>query len=612
MTLRRGTSGDDTLLGTTGADTIYGESGDDHLDTGPSGSSYLWESDYLYGGSGNDSLFGRSNGARLYGENGNDTITAVGALAHLDGGSGNDTLHGSNSIVSVYDRFAGLARSETFDPGAGIDTIHTGDGLDRIELYSTSLSERIVYLEDFAPGDFLMLSAPIDDEQHKWITPVELHIDGDGNGTFETKVHFTDPIDPLTLVRSIDQLGGFTYLQLVGATQYDTIGDANDNLLVGGRYADRLSAGGGNDVVEGFAGDDTLVGGAGIDVILGGDGADLIYSEDPGVSASFSSGETLVGGAGDDTIYSVTSSEPDSKRNVIHDEAGDDLLIGSDGNEFWVLGPGSDTLSAGGGWDTLVVQTGYSGRHSVSLRGGVLRSDADANVVSGVNELNIDGGGDDDFISIYSDDLRSDAIDAMTLYGMAGNDFLEVVGKGSHELINTQGADTLLGGAGNTLVEATFADTLIVTGEGRDSITFRYLGDSDAGRTTIVDFTPDDQLILYLDRDRMSVESTSSETRLLLHDDSGGSQTIEIVLVGSYDGIFSLSQPDAVGQQLISYEGTVRARGFAGGSAADDLVGSAGNDSLWGFLGDDTITGGLGGDVIHGGDGNDVIWGDGA
>ena len=57
-------------------------------------------------------------------------------------------------------------------------------------------------------------------------------------------------------------------------------GTANDERLIGTRYADTIRAGGGDDVVRALEGADRINGGNGRDTLYGGSGNDRLYSED--------------------------------------------------------------------------------------------------------------------------------------------------------------------------------------------------------------------------------------------------------------------------------------------------------------------------------------------
>jgi Ca2+-binding RTX toxin-like protein len=77
-------------------------------------------------------------------------------------------------------------------------------------------------------------------------------------------------------------------------------GTADDEELVGTRYADTISARGGDDVARGLRGADELSGGNGEDVLRGGGGDDLLRSEDI-FSQSGAFRDVVDCGPGDDT-----------------------------------------------------------------------------------------------------------------------------------------------------------------------------------------------------------------------------------------------------------------------------------------------------------------------
>jgi VCBS repeat-containing protein len=108
MTIKLGTSKDDTLNGTAGTDILLGGNGDDVLNGGGG-------SDLLVGGNGADSLYGGSGNDLLDGGNGNDI---------LDGGSGDDLLDGGNG-------------DDSLDGGEGSDILLAGKGND-ILIYTVS------------------------------------------------------------------------------------------------------------------------------------------------------------------------------------------------------------------------------------------------------------------------------------------------------------------------------------------------------------------------------------------------------------------------------------------------------------------------------------------
>lgn len=123
MAKKKGTGGNDTLLGTAKDDQLLGLGGDDTLD-GKSGS------DTLLGGEGNDRLKGGGGSDRLYGEDGDDTMIGGSGNDLLEGGIGNDKLNGA---IGNDKLFGGLGL-DVLTGGAGSDSFYfsgvdTGDFL---------------------------------------------------------------------------------------------------------------------------------------------------------------------------------------------------------------------------------------------------------------------------------------------------------------------------------------------------------------------------------------------------------------------------------------------------------------------------------------------------
>lgn len=141
-------------------------------------------------------------------------------------GNGNDVFDNRHGSVSGDINLG--AGSDTYKPGADNGTVDGGGGENTL---------------DFA-------SAPM---------AIHFSLDGSVNssGWASTGVylHFQD---------------------VVGASAFANVlvGDAGDNLLVGGQVGNRLAGGAGDDVLIGGNGADTLIGGPGHDILTGGLGAD--------------------------------------------------------------------------------------------------------------------------------------------------------------------------------------------------------------------------------------------------------------------------------------------------------------------------------------------------
>lgn len=101
MAIKRGTSGNNTLLGTAGIDTLFGLGGNDVL-LGLAGA------DTEYGGTGNDTLNGAAGADKLFGELGNDLLIGGLGADVLNGGGGTDTASYANATSQVSASLTGV------------------------------------------------------------------------------------------------------------------------------------------------------------------------------------------------------------------------------------------------------------------------------------------------------------------------------------------------------------------------------------------------------------------------------------------------------------------------------------------------------------------------
>ncbi|WP_448207952.1 DUF4347 domain-containing protein [Azospirillum sp. sgz302134] len=156
-----GTNYDDRLVagdspvwfwGHAGNDVEIGGAGDDTLESGDG-------NDSVYGGGGNDQIFGRADNDMLYGEDGNDLIVGGGGLDYMDGGAGNDTLVGDWDA----DTMIGGDGDDTFYSGehgtyAEADVIYGGNGDDTF-VVANSLDAGTVSFDGGAGTDTLRITS---------------------------------------------------------------------------------------------------------------------------------------------------------------------------------------------------------------------------------------------------------------------------------------------------------------------------------------------------------------------------------------------------------------------------------------------------------------------
>jgi Ca2+-binding RTX toxin-like protein len=252
---------DNSISGGIGNDVVNGGGGNDMLDGGVGGN------DSVDGGDGNDTL---------YGGVGVDT---------LDGGDGNDYLFIDTQLDSV---------GETYDGGAGFDTLDLISGFNNLALHTIANIERL------DAGFFhkvQLSSAQAGSVQELWGN-FELTDSGSVSFAGKSLRHFQ-----LTLSNAGNSVdlgnadvvpelpGGLAGLSILG-------GDSGD-LVISGLSNDYLLGGGGADTLRGGAGADVLYGGEGRDMMEGGSDDDIFWITEPNELAA---GEAYDGGSAFDTL----------------------------------------------------------------------------------------------------------------------------------------------------------------------------------------------------------------------------------------------------------------------------------------------------------------------
>ncbi len=337
--------GDDQILGGTGDDVIYGGGGDDILSGGADNDLIKGGEgdDYVDGGTGDDVLYGNEGADILVGGDGNDVLMFNAdsvwdtALEEATGVSfdpdlpalpplltlltppshglgilsvGDGVLDFDVGLERIYDHLDGYNQShDTFNGGAGIDTLMMTDGNDALTLdnigpsYSGNTGPRVVDIEiiDAGAGD--------------------------------------DIID----FRSYDHVYG-------------------DVTMYGGEGNDQLYSSAGNDVLYGGSGDDILDGGDGNDLMVMGDGSDTIYAQSGNdtilVDVLDGNIDRVIGFDGDDVL--------DLSDILDFDSGSDDIMnflqLVDDGNGNTTLYIDADGSEGGADWvAAMVFQDGLDG-----------------------------------------------------------------------------------------------------------------------------------------------------------------------------------------------------------------------------------------------------------
>lgn len=493
---------DNVIRGGVGADTLIGNGGNDTLIGGAGAANTL------IGGAGDDTYV-VSNAGDSYIENADEgtdgVLTDVAALtlrAHVENltytGTG-DFAGTGNALDNVI---TGGDRDDTLRGHAGADVLHGGAGAN---------------LLIGGEGDDTYVVTSADDILHEE--------EGEGYDTVRTELSF------LSLFPNIEAL------IFTGTGNVEGVGNALDNLIVGGD---------GDDVLDGGYGADMLVGGLGDDVYVIDDLLDVIRE---------------AADEGFDTVRTTLDSHTlaDDLEGLVfigHGDfsgvgnAADNVLVGGDGDDWLDGGAGADVLDGGWGDDLYFIDD--------------------------VDDQIIDAGGRDAVdtaLSAYT--LRADLEDLY--YSGAGN-FTGAGNAADNEIFGLDGDDTLEGLDGDDLLIGGAGDDSLNGGAGDDLIS----GDAGADRMTGGD--GDD---LYM------VDDAGDE---VIEDEDGGFDGIQTLLSG-YTMAAHVEALFYMGSANFTAVGNAQDNIIVGGDGDDDLTGGAGNDALYGGWGADILRGGAGEDA---------------
>ncbi len=477
-----GGDGNDTLQGNDGDDLLIGGTGADILDGG-----YLYELDIasyitalsavyvrldgvagaygdavgdtfisiegLEGSAFNDTLVGSNGGDVLRGGSGQDSLYGLGANDVLQGGDGNDNLFGGDA-------------SDTLDGGSGADLLDGGEdgfGFRSVDYADYSSAQSLIYVRiDGAAGSY-----------GDSVGDVFISIEGLIGSAFND-----------VLIGNNNQ-NDYYYLSNFYQENYSPPIFIS-NRISGGGGNDLIYGLGGADVLEGGTGNDSLYGGEGGDGLDGGDGFDLarydgaasgVYLRLDGNTGSYGEAfgdvfnliEGIVGSYYNDIIVGHSNAE------YLFGLGGDDAVYGLAGADYIDGGTGNDTLDGGAGGDALIGGDGidtasyeYASTAIYARLDGVAGSYGDA---VGDIYTSIEGFSgsrfNDTFVGNNLQNSLSGNAGADGLYGLGGNDVLD----------GGLGNDTLFGGADadqfvfNTAVNAvTNVDTIGDFAAGSDDI----------------------------------------------------------------------------------------------------------------------------------------------
>jgi len=257
-----------------------------------------------------------------------------------------------------------------------------------------------------------------------------------------------------------------------------------------------------------------------------------------------------------------------------------DTILGSDGNERFILRAGTDTLDAGGGIDEVRYDRSGVGAVTIDLAAqtgtGTWNGLAFNHTLVNVENLRGSRTGDD---TLLGDDADNQ------FQGRGGNDTLS--GRG--------GNDILIGGTGNDIIDGGLgSDYAIYSGASGAVQVYLNLHKSFGadGRDTLTNI---ENLHGSNFSDRLIGDAGNN---ILI----GGSGNDVIKSKGGNDTAFG----DDGNDKIVGFDGDET---FFGGNGQDILIGNKGVDTLSGGSGNDYLYGGRDNDTLNGDAGNDVLRG---
>ncbi|MGH8031263.1 MAG: peroxidase family protein, partial [Luteimonas sp.] len=314
-----------------------------------------------------------------------------------------------------------------------------------------------------------------------------------------------------------------------------------------------------------YTGEDHVVlgGTAGDDIIIGGDGDDTIWGD--------GGNDRLEGGYGNDNIRGGDG------HDIITDKGGDDNIQGGDGNDVIQGGNGINLILGGFGQDFII-----TGEDSSEAFGG---PGNDFILGSKANEQDIGNEGDDWIEAGTSDGAPGDNFDPFGNDPIAGNDVF--IGRGENDKFNAEGGDDIMIGS------AGLGDRYI-GGSGYDWADFK----NDAMGVTI------DLANRFFDQPPVPGSGASALARFDIVEGLSGSAHAD-VLQGDNSTAATLAVAGRQGSVLTNVALINGMQGFL-----NSMLGTPLAPTVTFFDGGNILLGGAGGDILEGRGGDDLIDGD--
>jgi len=506
----------------------------------------------------------------IHATSGNDLMLGSRYAQTYDGGAGNDTIYGggNNDIITGgldNDHLEGDAGDDTYlyNAGDGDDVIHDYN-------YGNDGADRIVFGAGITANDLVFANNPAD--------------------STEILISFANVPGSIRIQNQWWGDAGIEFLQFADGTVWDQAqiaahytaaqATSGDDLIFGTPFGGAVAGGAGNDTIKTGDGDDVITGGTGDDRLESGYGNDVyVYNL----------------GDGQDTIYDYSWSNDQADR--IRFGAGitpDTLRLANNGN-------GNDLLiNFVGSAGSILVQNqwwGDAGIELIEFADGTVWNQSQIAARFAADQ------------ATSGDDLIFGTPFGGAIAGGAGNDTIRT----------GDGTDVITGGTGDDRLESGYGNDVYVynLGDGQDTI-FDYSWNNDQADRIVLGtgIAPADI--------RLSNNGNGSDVKITF-DGSPGSILIQnqwqgdagIEFIEFADGtIWDQSQIAArfLADQSTSGNDTIYGSPWGGalnaGAGDDHVLTGAGDDIITGGTGNDRLESGYGNDryIYNPNDGNDVIY----
>jgi Ca2+-binding RTX toxin-like protein len=389
-------------------------------------------------------------------------------------------------------------------------------------------------------------------------------------------------------------------------------GGAGDDTVTGGSGGDQLFGQADNDTLLGKGGNDFLFGGAGNDTLTGGTGDDQMFGEsgDDRLIWNPGDGTDLVeGGDGSDTaevnggngaeVFTITANGTRVRFDRL-DPAPFSLDIGTTENIVINANGGDDRFSATGNLAALI---------SITFDGGagndtILGSNGNDRLLGGADNDFVDGqqGNDTIFLGDGDDVFQWDPGDGSDIVeGQAGFDTMQFNGSAINEIID------ISANGGRVRFTRDIA-TVTMDLNGVERIDFNALGGADTVKVHDLTGTDVTQVVVNL-AGTLGGSTGDGAADQVIADATNGDNQISITAAAGAVSVSGLPAALTINQAEATDTLTVQGLGGNDFINATGFPTSAMKLVLDGGAGDDTLAGGAGADVFFGGDGNDIVAG---